>query len=277
MRFDLLMAIAAALHLGDAPAVPHTAVTASPRLAESATTDTIPGSARRALQAARAVLGGFGIENASANARTSAALNALRHRVSRSSDPDALRMAFRAYYNYRAAHPENVRKPYLYFVDYGLDSRTPRGYVFDMERLRVVDGPFAVAHGSGSEPQRTGVPRRFSNQFGSHATSLGLFLAQETYNFVGHDSGRPYRSIGLRLTGLSGVFNNTARQRGVVMHGAPYVTRLGAGRSQGCPAVEQSRAYWLIPELANGSLVFLFSPLDRDWMRSDPWGAGGRG
>lgn len=272
MRFDLLMMIAAALHLGDAPAVPHAATPASPLLAESATTDTIP--VRRALQAARAVLGGMGIESGAVNSRTQNALNALRGRVSRTSDPDALRLAFRAYYNYKAAHPENVRKPYLYFVDYGLDSRTPRGYVFDMEALRVVDGPFAVAHGRGSELGRTGVPRWFSNREGSHATSLGLFLAQETYAFVGHDSGRPYRSIGMRMTGLSGMFNSTARQRGVVMHGAPYVTRLGAGRSQGCPAVEQNRARWLIPELANGSLVFLFSPLDRDWLRSDPWASG---
>ncbi|HLL82265.1 MAG TPA: murein L,D-transpeptidase catalytic domain family protein, partial [Longimicrobium sp.] len=113
--------------------------------------------------------------------------------------------------------------------------------------------------------------RRFSNRHGSNATSLGLFLAQETYSFSGSNNGSRYRSVGLRLSGLSGVFNSTARQRGVVVHGAPYVTRLRAGRSEGCPALEQSRASWLLPRLANGSLVFLFSPLDRNWMRRDPW------
>ncbi|HEU0016383.1 MAG TPA: hypothetical protein VFQ45_22070, partial [Longimicrobium sp.] len=54
-------------------------------------------------------------------------------------------------------------------------------------------------------------------------------------------------------------------------HGAPYVTATRAGRSEGCPALEQSRARRLLPKIANGGLVFLFSPLDRTWMRSDPW------
>jgi hypothetical protein len=266
MRLDLLI-LAATLSTGDAPAVPHTP-SAAPRIEEA---DTLPTGARMVRSAARAVLSGVGLESATTTARTRAALTALRSRVRRQSDPDALRLAFRAYYNYKAAHPEDVRKPYLYYVDYGLDARTPRGYVFDMDELRVVDGPFNVAHGRGSAPDRAGVPRRFSNRRGSNATSLGLFLAQETYSFSGSNNGSRYRSIGLRLSGLSGAFNSTARQRGVVVHGAPYVTRLRAGRSEGCPALEQSRASWLLPRLANGSLVFLFSPLDRNWMRRDPW------
>jgi hypothetical protein len=270
MRFDLLMMAAATLSTGDAPAVPHTPYTPAPLLERTAP-DTLPNGALIVQRAARAVLSGVGIESGTATARAQAALTALRGQVRRQSDPDALRLAFRAYYNYRAAHPENVRKPFLYFVDYGLDSNTPRGYVFDMEALRLVDGPFTVAHGRGSEPWRSGVPRWFSNQPGSKATSLGLFLAQETYAFVGHNNGSRYRSIGVRLSGLSGMFNSTARQRGVVVHGAPYVTRLAAGRSEGCPALEQNRAHWLLPQIANGGLVFLFSPLDRNWLTRDPW------
>ena len=269
MRLDLLI-LAATLSTGDAPAVPHSP-SAAPRIEEA---DTLPTGARMVRSAARAVLSGVGLESATTSARTRTALTALRGRVRRQSDPDALRLAFRAYYNYKAAHPEKATKPYLYFVDYGLDSQTPRGYVFDMEALRVVDGPFTVAHGRGSAPGRAGVPRRFSNQHGSNATSLGLFLAQETYSFVGHNNGSLYRSIGLRLSGLSGAFNSAARTRGVVVHGAPYVTRLKAGRSEGCPALEQSRARWLIPQIANGGLVFLFSPLDRNWLNRDPWAAG---
>ena len=56
------------------------------------------------------------------------------------------------------AHPDDVKKPYLYFVDYGLPSNTPRGYLFDMDSLRVVDGPFTVAHGRGSSADKFGVP-----------------------------------------------------------------------------------------------------------------------
>jgi len=198
------------------------------------------------------------------------ALVTLGERVERQSHPDALRYAIEAYYNYRSEHPEDVRKPYLYFVDYGLDSRTPRGYVFDMDRHVVIEGPFHVAHGRGSD--RDGlIPTRFSNRRGSNATSLGLYLAEETYSFSGRSGGRSYRSIGLRLRGLSGDFNSAARERGIVVHGAPYVTAAGAGRSEGCPAMREELARELIPRIANGGIVFHFSPYDPSWMRSEPW------
>jgi hypothetical protein len=227
------------------------------------------------LRASRAVLATAGVESGPQGAQVQRALARLGGRVRETSDRDALRLAFRAYYAFKAAHPEQVRKPYLYFVDYGLDAGTPRGYMFDMRELRVVDGPFTVAHGRGSRAQ-DGVPTRFSNRHGSEATSLGLFLAQETYAFSGRTNGRLYRSIGLRLRGLSGRFNADARDRGVVVHGAPYVTRSGAGRSEGCPAVEPARARTLIPRIRNGGLVFLFSPHDRTWRREDPWANRGR-
>lgn len=204
-------------------------------------------------------------------ARVETALGALTPSVVRQSHPEALRIAFQAYYNYKETNPRQVRKPYLYFVDYGLDNRTPRGYVFDMEALTVVDGPFTVAHGRGSASAGDGRPTRFSNREGSNATSLGLYLAQETYDFSGKSSGRRYHSIGLRLRGLSGSYNSAARRRGVVVHGAPYVTASRAGRSEGCPAMEQERARKLIPRLSGGGLVFLFSPLDEAWMEREPW------
>ncbi len=110
------------------------------------------------------------------------------------------------------------------------DSRTPGGYVFDMKTLEVVDGPFTVAHGRGSAAASSGVPTRFSNRKGSNSTSLGLYLAQETYAFRGKSGGKAYRSPGLRLDGFSGRYNSAARARGVVVHGAPYVTaRVASG------------------------------------------------
>jgi hypothetical protein len=207
---------------------------------------------------------------AKAESRVDVAVRVLRGHVTRLSHPDALRYAFEAYFAYKTANPEKVRKPYLYFVDYGLNSSTPRGYVFDMKELKVVDGPFTVAHGRGSGGNDA-VPTRFSNANGSNSSSLGLFLAQETYAFSGHSNGRLYRSIGLRLTGLSGMFNNAARKRGVVVHGAPYVTSGKAGRSEGCPAIEPSRASRLLPKIGNGGMVFLFSPRDKRWLNRDPW------
>jgi hypothetical protein len=38
--------------------------------------------------------------------------------------------------------------------------------------------------------------------------------------------------------------------------------------------VEQSRARTLLPRIASGGLVFLFSPLDETWMENDPWANG---
>lgn len=201
---------------------------------------------------------------------TRTALSALGGAVRSLSHPAALENAFGSYFAYKAANPEKVTKPYLYFVDYGLPSNKPRGYVFDMEKLTVVRGPFTVAHGSGSAKRSELIPKLFSNRHGSNATSLGLYLAQETYGFSGKAGGRRYTSIGLRLKGLSDGFNDNARTRGVVAHGAPYVTANRAGRSQGCPAVTQELARELLPKLANGGMVFLFAP-DARWMKGDRW------
>ena len=204
---------------------------------------------------------------------TSLALAAFRGLVGGLSHERALETAFRSYFAFQQKNPDKVRKPLLYFVDYGQPSTAKRGYVFDMEALKIVDGPFTVAHGRGSSASRFGKPTQFSNRHGSAATSLGLYLAQELYRFSGTAAGRRYSSIGLRLDGLSGAFNSNARSRGVVAHGAPYVTASGAGRSEGCPAVDPQRAEKLLPKLANGALVFLFAP-DERWLESDPWVTG---
>jgi len=202
------------------------------------------------------------------------ALGALGNLVRPLSHPRALEEAFHGYFAYKSAHPADVKKPYLYFVDYGLPSTSPRGYVFDMVARTIVEGPFMVAHGRGSSTNKAGIPTRFSNRNGSNATSLGLYLAQETYGFSGKTAGHSYGSIGLRLAGLSGDYNDNARARKVVAHGAPYVTATKAGRSEGCPAMEPARAKRLLPKLANGGLVFLFAPRE-DWMATDPWLASG--
>ncbi|HKH92115.1 MAG TPA: murein L,D-transpeptidase catalytic domain family protein [Gemmatimonadaceae bacterium] len=200
---------------------------------------------------------------------TRSALAAFTGAVRPLSRPEALESAFRSYFAYKAAHPNEVRKPFLYFVDYGLPNTAKRGYVFDMESMRVVDGPFTVAAGRGSAP-RNGVPTRFSNASGSNATSLGLYVAKSIYDFRGKSAGKRYSSLGLRLMGVSTGFNDKALARGVVAHGAPYVTSTKAGRSEGCPAMEPERAERLLPKLAEGGMVFLFAP-DEGWLSRDPW------
>jgi hypothetical protein len=200
---------------------------------------------------------------------TRSAIAAFTGAVKPLSRPEALESAFRSYFAYKAAHPEEVRKPLLYFVDYGLPNTAKRGYVFDMEQMRIVDGPFTVAAGRGSAA-KDGVPTRFSNASGSNATSLGLYVAKSIYDFTGKSAGRRYSSLGLRLMGVSTGFNDQALARGVVAHGAPYVTSSKAGRSEGCPAMEPERAERLLPKLADGGMVFLFAP-DQTGLSLDPW------
>ena len=201
---------------------------------------------------------------------TARAISAFSGSVRPLSRANALESAFRGYFAFRAAHPGEVKKPLLYFVDYGLSSTTPRGYVFDMQTLQVVDGPFMVAHGRGSSSSQYGVPTHFSNASGSNATSLGLYVAEGTYDFHGHSGGRAYSSVGMRLLGVSTGFNDNAFDRRVVAHGAPYVTADKAGRSEGCPAMEPARAARLLPRLSGGGMVFLFAPND-EWLSRDPW------
>jgi hypothetical protein len=195
------------------------------------------------------------------------AFAALSHSVQHLSNPNALSTAFRAYYAYQAAHPEDVKKPYLYFVDFGQPQNAQRGYVFDMKTLKLVDGPFTVAQGAGSG---SGVPMRFSNSANSKATSLGLYVTANEYAFTGHSHGHPYSSVAMRMNGKSTGFNDNALARGVVTHGAPYVTSTSAGHSAGCSAMELSRAAKLVPELANGSVVFLYAP-NAQWLARDQW------
>jgi hypothetical protein len=263
----ILAAVSGAIYFGAKAIPPTTASTTGPVLSAVAVFATPPENSVSAI-VTRAVTGSSHSTDLALRART--ALEALASSVRPLSHPRALEDAFNSYFAFKAAHPDQARKPLLYFVDYGLPNTTPRGYVFNMDALSIVDGPFMVAAGRGSAPNSAGISTRFSNAFGAATTSLGLYVAQELYRFTGHTGGQAYSSVGLKLAGVSTGFNDNARARGVVAHGAPYVTATRAGRSEGCPAIEPQRAAMLLPKLANGGLVFLFAP-DENWMTRDPW------
>ena len=148
----------------------------------------------------------------------------------------------------------------LTVIDYSRASTQPRLWVLDLEHEQVLFEEL-VAHGKGSGEN---FATRFSNADGSHQTSLGLFRTADTY--VG---GNGYS---LRLDGLEAGFNDRARERAIVMHGAPYVSddnvravgRLG--RSHGCPALRPSIARSVIDTIKQGSLVFAYYP-DKHWLQ----------
>lgn len=158
----------------------------------------------------------------------------------------------------------------LAVIDYSRPSTQPRLWVFDVERNTLLHREH-VAHGRGSGEN---FARAFSNRDGSHQTSLGLFSTAETY--VG---GNGYS---LRMDGLDAGVNDAARERLIVMHGAPYVDPAQAqrqgrlGRSYGCPAVRQEVARQMIDTLKHGQLLFAYYP-DEAWLAgSRHFGCSGR-
>ncbi len=151
------------------------------------------------------------------------------------------------------------RRDVITVIDYSLPSTQPRLFVFDLVARKLLFREL-VAHGKNSGDNRTSF---FSNSPGSLATSLGLFVTEDTYM-----GGNGYS---LRLNGLEEGVNDMARDRAIVMHGASYVSRaaitaLGRlGRSWGCPAVSNKVAKKIINTVRGGSAVFAYYP-EKSWL-----------
>jgi hypothetical protein len=141
----------------------------------------------------------------------------------------------------------------LTVIDYSKPSTEARLWVFDV-RTHALLFHELVSHGRGSGKT---MATSFSNDAESNMSSLGLFRTAETY--VGHNG------YSLRLDGLEKGTNDHARDRAIVIHGAPYVNGATAkangylGRSLGCPAVRPEIARQLIDAIKDGGLVFAYA------------------
>lgn len=166
--------------------------------------------------------------------------------------PRALTMALDAVASARSRGVAG-RGDLLTLIDYSLPSTTPRLWVLDLARGKVLFHEL-VAHGAGSGDNYA---TRFSNALDSRQTSLGLFLTGGTY-----EGGKGYS---LNLHGLDRGVNDLAAERRIVMHGAWYVSadhvqhfgRLG--RSWGCPALPVAIAHSVIDVIKGGSFVFSYA------------------
>ncbi|MGO9633313.1 MAG: murein L,D-transpeptidase catalytic domain family protein [Steroidobacteraceae bacterium] len=148
-------------------------------------------------------------------------------------------------------HDRIIHRDFIGVADFSLPSRAPRFHV-----VKLADGSVQshlVAHGRGSDPARTGWLERFSNEPRSNATSAGAYITDSFYvGAHGHS---------LRLEGLDPT-NNNAISRGIVVHGAWYVSKeiIGfsgmLGRSQGCFAVADSSLPEIMTRLAPGRLIY---------------------
>ena len=147
----------------------------------------------------------------------------------------------------------------LTLIDYSLPSTTPRLWVFDLRSGTLLFNEL-VAHGRNSGDN---MATRFSDVMESRETSLGLFRTADTY--VGQNG------YSLRLDGLEPGFNGHARDRAIVMHGAPYVDANIAkangrlGRSWGCPALREAVARRVIDTVRGGGVIFSYYP-DPTWL-----------
>lgn len=152
----------------------------------------------------------------------------------------------------------------LTVIDYSKPSSQKRLWVFDL-RSRELLYEELVAHGQGSGDNLASV---FSNDPDTHASSLGLFLTEDTY--VGKNG------YSLRLKGLDEGFNHRANERAIVIHGASYVSeefvkkngRLG--RSWGCPALREGVAREVIDRVRGSGIVFSYYP-NQDWLDSSKY------
>ncbi|MEL1264804.1 murein L,D-transpeptidase catalytic domain family protein [Pseudoxanthomonas putridarboris] len=182
------------------------------------------------------------------------------HRAAPALDRKVLSMAARAM-SCSLKRGDAVPMRRLSVIDYSRPSTQPRMWVFDLERQRLLFEEW-VAHGRNTGEN---LATRFSNATGSYMSSLGAFQTEESYQGA--------NGYSLRLRGLEPGFNDKARERAIVIHGAPYVSndlirsqgRLG--RSLGCPAVRTAVARPLIDTIRGGSFVFAYYP-DPDWLRS---------
>jgi hypothetical protein len=146
----------------------------------------------------------------------------------------------------------NLQKPLLTVIDFTLPSTQKRLWVIDVEKKEIILNS-VVAHGRNSGEL---MAERFSNSPESYQSSVGFYKTAETYQ------GK--HGYSLRLDGLEKGFNDQARARAIVIHGADYAREEFAkitgrlGRSLGCPALPTELSAQIIDLIKDGSLIFIY-------------------
>lgn len=160
----------------------------------------------------------------------------------------AFERAMIGYYNLEA---KLKQKDIITIVDFDQSSTKKRLYVIDIKKKALVYHSL-VAHG-----KNTGwdMATNFGNTHKSLKSNLGFLITAETY------FGK--FGLALRLDGQERGFNDNARSRGIVMHGANYVNeefvkqRNRLGRSYGCPSLPYSMHKKVINKIKGGSLFYV--------------------
>lgn len=159
--------------------------------------------------------------------------------------------AVTGFYNLKNAGKLAAGKSIISIADMSRSSSTKRLWVIDLTKKQLLMNTW-VAHGKNTgDDQAT----RFSNVNSSNQSSLGFYITGEVYY------GKHGRS--LRLDGMDNGYNDNARTRAIVVHGADYVGQgtinaLGRlGRSLGCPAVAPELSDKLINTIEGKTVLFI--------------------
>ena len=149
-----------------------------------------------------------------------------------------------------AQHPVAARDV-IGIADFSKPSSEPRFHVVDLASGAVES--HLVAHGRGSDPDHSGFLERFSNDFGSYATSSGTYTTGDYYQ------GK--YGLSMKVRGLDWS-NNNAESRAIVIHNAWYAEpdMIGLhgklGRSEGCFAFSRASQWQVMSRLAGGRMIY---------------------
>jgi len=148
------------------------------------------------------------------------------------------------------AHPVAARDV-IGIADFSRPSNEPRFHVVDLASGQVES--HLVAHGRGSDPDHSGFLERFSNEFGSYATSNGTYTTGDYYH------GK--YGLSMKVRGLDWS-NNNAESRAIVIHNAWYAEpdmidlHGKLGRSEGCFAFSRASQWKVMERLAGGRMIY---------------------
>lgn len=145
------------------------------------------------------------------------------------------------------AKRHNLNEHYALFVDYGIPSGTPRLFVWDFGKNKIVASTY-VMHGTGGGS--TDEKACFSNRPSSKCSSLGRFLVTKEH---GQRNKRGFRIKGLDFA------NRTAYGRGLMIHKAGWVDLhcwkkyipLNEKCCQGCVTISSRGLDYLHPLIMN--------------------------
>lgn len=142
----------------------------------------------------------------------------------------------------------------LTIIDYSKSSKEKRLFVIDLKSKQVLFNS-VVAHGRNTGEEYA---RSFSNRPNSHQSSLGFFITQKPY--------QGNNGYSLALDGVDRGFNDLARKRAIVIHGAEYASERMIkikgylGRSFGCPSLPTQLNKKIIETIKEGNCVFAYYP-----------------